>query len=159
MLDFIKNVLGILPKNPNQFVRKFIKDSKKSRVQLEMIYKQKNILQVDSLKFVPSWFKVAKVDSKPYKDGYVIFFILDKENLEKNKSYQNYIQSGIEMIEIEELHGKSKIMTFAKFLSSDFDYFNIAKCMREVIESVYDFKEENPQILFNLRYLNNEDVL
>lgn len=150
----IKNILGIHPSSPNEFVQKFIYDSKKSRVQLEMIYNKDIILQVDSLKFTTSWFKIVNIEPKDYQDGYVIFFLLDKENLSKNLNFQNYKNSELDMIKIEEMHGSTEVITFAKFIKHN---TNLAQHMREIINGVYSFKEQNPQILFNLRYLDDVD--
>lgn len=153
LLSYLKNLFGIYPKTPNEFVKKFLKESEKSRVQLEMIYNREIILQVDSLKFVPSWFKVADINPKEYKEGYVVFFILNRKDLEENDRYQRYKKSNLRMIEIKEKHGQTDIVTFAQFLNKNSDYMDLAKYMRNVIDNVYVFREKNPPILFNLRYL------
>lgn len=147
------NVFNPRPRNPNDFVKKFIYESKNKRVQLELIYKNEIILQVDSLKFVTSWFKITDVDQKLYDGGYVIFFVLDKRSINKNPCYQNYLKSGLNMIRIEETHKEDDIITFSYFLSKSSNYMDLSKYMRKVIDSVYIFKENNPQILFNIRYL------
>lgn len=157
ILNELKKVFGIYPKNPNEFVKKFIKDSKKGRSQLQLIYFDKIILQVDPLKFVPSWFKVAtKIDKGKYENGYVVFFVLDKVGIEKNKIYQKYkTADDLDMLEIEELHGETKVVTFAHFLKEDTSYLELATYLREVLDKTYVFKEKNPQLNFNIRYLNN----
>ena len=154
LLNYLKQIFGIYPKGPNEFVKKFINDSRKSRLQLEMIYNQNIILQVDSLKFTPSWFGIIDKDLKKYKNGFVVFFIIDKKDIDKSKIYKNYLNSNnLKMIEIEEVHGKTEILTFAHFLDKNVDYLVLSKYMRLVIDSVYKLPEQNPQILFNLRYL------
>ncbi|MDA9970481.1 hypothetical protein N9E56_01460 [Flavobacteriaceae bacterium] len=142
------------PRNPNDFVKKFINESKFNRVQLEMIYQNRIILQVDSLKFVPSWFEITEVDSDFYKNGYVVFFILEKTKIKENPSYQNYLKSKLKMIEIQETQEANDIITFCFFLENYIDYVKMSNEMRKVVDNVYSFKDENPQILFNLRYIN-----
>ena len=83
ILNYILNLFRSQPRSPNDFVKKFINESKFNRVQLEMIYQNRIILQVDSLKFVPSWFEITEVDSDFYKNGYVVFFILEKIAINK----------------------------------------------------------------------------
>tara|TARA_B110000259_G_scaffold181016_1_gene222451 strand:- start:1377 stop:1856 length:480 start_codon:yes stop_codon:yes gene_type:complete len=154
ILNYILNLFRSQPRSPNDFVKKFINESKFNRVQLEMIYQNRIILQVDSLKFVPSWFEITEVDSDFYKNGYVVFFILEKTKIKENPSYQNYLKSKLKMIEIQETQEANDIITFCFFLENSIDYVKMSNEMRKVVDNVYSFKDENPQILFNLRYIN-----
>ncbi len=144
------------PRNPNEFVKKFIKDSKQERAQLEMIYKREIILQVDSLRFVPSWFKITDKKKENYKDGFVIFFTKDAQDFQKNyeKKYSRFFQDN-DLVKIEEMHNEEPVITVAKFLESNDDHFILANEMKIFIDAFYLFKELNPSILFNIRYLTD----
>lgn len=157
IINEIKKILGLYPKGPNEFVEKFVKESKHGRTQLQLIYNNNIIVQVDPLKFAPSWFKIAgNVDKKKYKNGYVAFFILDKFEIENNEIYQKYKKSDeLQMIEIEEFHGETKVITFANFLDENVNYMDLSICLRKIIDETHSFKEKNPNINFNIRYLNN----
>jgi len=152
-VNFIKNILTRKPKKPTEFVQKFIRDSKKSRVQLEIIRDNEIILQVDSLKFTPSWFKVFDVDKIKYQNGFVIFFIIDRDGIEKNRIFINYKKSDLILIELDEMHGQTPIRTFAKFIAETDDSVLLGKEMKKIIDGIFDFTESDPQALFNLRYL------
>ncbi|MFL0354810.1 hypothetical protein ACI5KZ_14675 [Xanthomarina sp. GH4-25] len=153
IVNFIKNILTRKPKNPTEFVQKFIRDSKKSRVQLEIIRDNEIILQVDSLKFTQSWFKVFDVDKIKYQNGFVIFFIIDRNGIENNRAYIKYKKSDLKLIELDEKHGQTPIRTFAKFIAETDDSVLLGKEMKKIIDGVFDFTESDPQALFNLRYL------
>ena len=58
------------------------------------------------------------------------------------------------MIEIQETQEANDIITFCFFLENSIDYVKMSNEMRKVVDNVYSFKDENPQILFNLRYIN-----
>ena len=153
----LKKILGIYPKNPNEFVKKFLKDSKKYRSQLQLIYENEMLLQVDPLKFVPSWFKVAKmIDQTMFNDGFVVFFVLDKKDIGRNKVYLNFMcTDNLDMVQIEEVHGETEVITFAHFIDQNTTYISLTLYLRKFIDSIYKFKESNPQIIFNIRYLKN----
>lgn len=151
LLDRILFKLGFEPKNANQFISKFMLVSKSKRFQLEMISGNKILLQVDALKFVNSWFDLLKIDKKLYKNGYVIFFVLKKDNIEQNPSYVKLINSGLDLYRIDENLFDEKVVTFCDCLPSTSTNLVLANRMREIINSVYFFEEENPQILFNIR--------
>ena len=152
-MNFIKNILTRKPKNPTEFVQKFIRDSKKSRVQLEIIRNNEIILQVDSLRFTPSWFKVFDVDKEKYKNGFVIFFIIDRDGIENNETYINYQKSDLKLVELDEMHGQTPIRTFAKFIPETNNSVLLGKEMKKIIDGIFDFKESDPKAIFNLRYL------
>jgi hypothetical protein len=143
------------PRNPNGFVKKFIKDSKEERAQLEMIYKRDVILQVDSLRFVPSWFKITDKTQESYKNGYVIFFTKDVEDFRKNfaKKYAQFSEKH-DLVKIEETHNDQAVVTIGKFLVSADSHLPLANEMKNFIDKFYSFKEINPSILFNIRYLS-----
>ena len=152
-MNFIKNILTRKPKNPTEFLQKFIRDSKKSRVQLEIIKDNEIILQVDSLKFSPSWFKIFDVDKIKYQNGFVIFFIVDRDGIENNTIYIKYEKSDLKLIELDEMHGQTPIRTFAKFIEQTNDSVLLGKEMKKIIDGIFEFKETDPQAIFNLRYL------
>ncbi len=129
---------------------------KKSRVQLEIIRDYEILIQVDSLEFTPSWFKIFKMDPEEYKKGYVIFFILDRNEMEKNPKYIQYNKSNLELMELEEILDKTPIKTFAKFLKNTSDPIKLGKDMKEVIDAIFSSNESDPEVLFNLRYLEQE---
>jgi hypothetical protein len=155
-LNSLNFALKRKPKSPTEFVKRYIQDSKKSRVQLEIIRDNEVLIQVDSLEFTPSWFKIFKVDLEKYKNGYVIFFILDQEEIDKNPKYIQYKNSNLELIELEEMLDKTPIKTFAKFVKNTSDPIKLGKEMKEVIDAIFSSTEKDPEVLFNLRYLEQE---
>ncbi|WP_375334363.1 hypothetical protein [Flagellimonas sp. C4] len=145
---------GKEPRNPNEFVEKFIRDVTKERAQLEMIYKNRIILQVDSLKWVPSWFKLCDKNEKDYADGYVVFFVEDEKDHQANERHhltKSDQDNGV--LKMDEMHGEDPVVTIAKFLQSTKDHTVLAVEMRNFIDRFYSFEEENPNIMFNIRYL------
>lgn len=157
-MGILENLMRVFisaePRNPNEFVKKFIKDSKQERAQLEMIYDRDIILQVDSLRFVPSWFKITDKKEEHFKNGYVIFFTKDVKDFQKGyaKKYSRFSQES-DLIKIEEKHNDEAVITVAKFLESTDDHLILANEMKSFIDMFYLFKETNPSILFNIRYL------
>ena len=149
--NFLRNFLK--PKSATGFVDKFIKDSSKRRVHLELIYKNDLILQVDPLKFLPSWFELFNVNQTNFKNGFVIFLVLDRKGIEKNKNYINYQESGIELMELDEMHGETPIRTFAKFVKWTNDPVLLGKEMRVILEGVFKSSIMEEQAIFNLRYI------
>lgn len=145
------------PQNPNEFVRKFVKDSNAKRVQLEMIYDNKIILQVDALKFVSSWFKITSKNIEPFKDGFVIFFTTDKKEFQKvfSKKFTEFSKKEKEILKIEEFYEKKPVITLAKFVKKTENHIDLADEMRRFIDRFYFFEEANPSIIFNLRYIEN----
>lgn len=152
ILKLISNLFRGSPWNPNEFVKKYVEDSHKERAQLEMIYEKEIILQVDSLKFVPSWFKVAKVDKDKYENGYVIFSVWNREG-NFPAHYKPDVRYGDDYLKIEELHGNTPVVTSAKFVDSTIDFMSLAIEMKKFIDNFYSFEEPDPSILFNIRYL------
>jgi len=119
-----------------------------------MIYKREVILQVDSLRFVPSWFKITDKDIEEYKNGYVIFFTKDVEKFQKGftKKYSSFSKDN-DLIKIEETHNHQNVVTVCKFLQKIDNHMTLANEMKNFIDGFYSFKEDNPSILFNIRYL------
>ncbi len=155
--SFINRVSSRTPRNPNEFVKKFMEDSDKERAQLEMIYKNNAILQVDPLKFVPSWFKFVNKNEQEYNNGYVLFFVQDKDDFTSNGMEKKLeFNNGKGFLKIDEFHGKDPVITIAKLIPETKDYLSLGIEMRKFIDTFYSFKERNPSILFNIRYL--EDV-
>ena len=142
------------PKNPNEFVQKFMKDSKKSRVQLEIIRENEVLIQVDSLRYTPSWFKLFKIDPEEFKNGYAIFFILDQKELETNPKYIELKKSDLDLLEYEEMLENTPIKTFVKFIKKTNDPIILGIEMKNIIDVIFKSNEKDPQALFNLRYLD-----
>lgn len=153
---YLTKVFSFNPTTPNGFVKKFINISKKRFATLEMAYKNEIILHVDSLKYNQSLLKKAKLDSKIFKDGYAVYFILEKENIESNIIYQNYMKSGLNLIRVEKIRRKKKVVIFSYFLHKSIGYMQMAFCIKKIVDSVYKFEEFNPNILFSLHYLEKK---
>ena len=115
------------PRNATEFIEKFIRDSKKCRVQLEILRDYEILIQTDALRFTPSWFKVFNINENEFKNGFVIFFI-----------------------------DKSPIRTFAKFIKETNDPVFLGKEMKKIIDGIFDSSESDPQALFNLRYIEEK---
>ncbi|WPY97631.1 hypothetical protein [Christiangramia sp. OXR-203] len=142
------------PKNPTEFVQRFIQDCKKSRVQLEIIREDQVLIQVDSLRYTPSWFKIFKIDPEEFKNGYAIFFILDQEELGKNQKYIELKKSDLELLEHDEMLENTPIKTFVKFIKQTNDPIKLGLEMKNIIDVIFKTNEKDPQALFNLRYLD-----
>jgi len=152
----IKNIVAKKPRSATEFIEKFIRDSKISRVQLEIIRNNEILVQTDSLKFTPSWFKLFNVDKNEFQDGFVIFFILDRNGIEKNQKFKNYQNSSLNLLEHDEMYEQTPIRTFAKFIKKTDDAVYLGKEIKEIIDSILKAKEINPQALFNIRYIKEE---
>src|SRR5690554_6442511 len=152
----LKNTLTRKPKTATDFIDKFIRDSKKSRVQLEIIRDNNILIQTDSLKYTPSWFKVFKVSKNEFKNGFVIFFVIDLEKIETNEKFLRYKNSQLKLMEVDEMIDKTPIRTFAKFLKETNDFVYLGKELKKIIDVIYKSNELDPQALFNLRYINTK---
>jgi len=150
----LKNILTGKPRSSTEFVQKFIKDSKKSRVQFEIIENNEILIQVDSLRFTPSWFKVFDINKTEFENGFVIFFIIDQKKIEKDKRYILYKKSELNLLEFDEMHGDTPIRTFARFIEETDDAIYLGKEMKTILDGIYSSNEQDPQALFNLRYIN-----
>lgn len=141
------------PSNPNEFVKRFIRDSRKKHCQLELYYKGEIILQVESLKHVPIIMTWINADKKKYENGFAVNFFEEKKKIKKSKIYANYLlaKEDLDMIEYDDK--ENELITFFKLFESDIHYMQLASYMRFTIEKVYKYEEFNPQILFNIRYL------
>lgn len=150
----LKAVFTKKPKNPTEFVEKFIRNSQKSRVQLEILTDNQTVLQVDSLRFSPSWFKLFNIEKDKFRNGFVIFFILDIENIEKSEKYRAVQHSGLKLLELDEMHDDIPVRTFAKFVKETTDAVYLGKQMKTILDVIHQTSESDPQALFNLRYIN-----
>ena len=155
-MNFLKNLLTRKPKHPTEFVQKFIRDSKTERVQLEIIVNDAVIVQTDSLKFATSWFKIFQVDEVDFKNGFVIFFMIELGDIEKNEQYILYTNSNLKLMEIDETFEKTPIRTFAKFIKETDDPVYLGQEIKNVIDGIFKSNENNPQAIFNLRYITEE---
>tara|TARA_R110002072_G_C7938584_1_gene532278 strand:+ start:1724 stop:2200 length:477 start_codon:yes stop_codon:yes gene_type:complete len=144
------------PRNATEFIEKFIRDSKKCRVQLEILRDYEILIQTDALRFTPSWFKVFNINENEFKNGFVIFFILDQKGIEKNEKFIRYKNSNLDLVERNELIDKSPIRTFAKFIKETNDPVFLGKEMKKIIDGIFDSSESDPQALFNLRYIEEK---
>ena len=159
-MAFWNNLISSLkhkPRNPTEFIKKFINDSKKGRVQLEIIRDNEILIQVDSLQQTPSWFKLFKINREEFKNGFAIFFILDQENLDHNPKYIELKKSEIKLLELNEMLDNIPIRTFVKFVESTNDPVKLGMEMKKVIDSFLKPKEHDPQAIFNLRYIDIQD--
>jgi hypothetical protein len=51
------------------------------------------------------------------------------------------------------MHNDKTVITVGKFLASIDNHLTLANEMKNFIDGFYSFKETNPSILFNIRYL------
>jgi hypothetical protein len=158
-LDTFKNALTKKPRSATEFVGKFIGDSKRQRVQLELIRESEIIIQVDSLRQTPSWFKIFDVDKAKFKNGFVIFFIIDQKDIEKNEKYILYKNSDLTLLEQNEMFEETPIRTFAKFIEETDDPVYLGREMKKILDKITSLNEKDPQALFNLRYLKEEKTV
>ena len=149
----LKNTLTFKPRSATEFIQKFIRDSKINRVQLEIIRDNEILIQVDSLKATPSWFKVFNVNKKEYEKGYVIFFIIDRKGIETNAKFICYHKSELNLLELDEMYEETPIRTFAKFIKETNDAVYLGKEIKKIIDGVFISKDTDPQAIFNLRYI------
>ncbi|QCX39639.1 hypothetical protein FF125_14735 [Aureibaculum algae] len=150
-MSFFKKFFPYKPKMPEAFIEKFIKDAKLRHLQMELYYNERIILTIDSLKHVPIWIERGNVDTANYKNGYVVFIFFNKNKLSKNIYYQNYKLS--ENLEMTEYKGKLNLI-YLHFFKSDTSSILILEYIKKVVDNVYKLGNKNPEIHFNLRYLN-----
>ena len=151
----ITNLFNRKPKGPNELVKSFIRQSKTQRVQLELIRENEVILQVDSLKFTPSWFKLFNISKEKYRNGYVVFFVIDSEKLKTSDKYNRYKKSDLKLLELnEEIDDGTAIKTFAKFVVHTDDEIALGKIMKEILDVIIKTDENDPQALFVIREIN-----
>ena len=55
---------------------------------------------------------------------------------------------------MDEMFEKTTIRTFAKFIKETDDPVYLGKKIKNVIDGIFKSNENNPQAIFNLRYLN-----
>jgi hypothetical protein len=149
--------LGLRPKYPSDYILKYILLSKKKRSQLQLIHNNNILVQVDPLKFVPSWFNFVN-DSfiSKYHDGHVVFFIIDKKGEENNIEYRNYKKNkDFNMIEIEEKHGEAEIITIAKFFESNTDHIVITNFLKKIVDLIIMPENKSFDIFFQIQNLEN----
>jgi len=137
LLNSLKNILTKKPQNATEFLEKFIRDSKKERVQLEIIRDKEILIQVDSLTFAPSWFKIFEVNEKEFKNGFVIFFVIDQNGIEKNEKYLRYKKTKLKLMEVDEMLDNTPIRTFAKFLEMTEDPVILGKEIKTIIDGIF----------------------
>ena len=137
LLNSLKNILTKKPQNATGFLEKFIRDSKKERVQLEIIRDKEILIQVDSLTFAPSWFKIFEVNEKEFKNGFVIFFVIDQNGIEKNEKYLRYKKTKLKLMEVDEMLDNTPIRTFAKFLEMTEDPVILGKEIKTIIDGIF----------------------
>ena len=149
-MKFIQEILSrITMRSPDKFIKKFLKDSLNKPVQLELFYQNTGLLQVQSLKYFPSWLEKGNVVDDKYENGYVIIVIVNKIDTQIVENLRN-----LNMVKYEFQQSNSKkIISFLYFFEKDVTSVKLGKYMRKVIDAVYKFQKKNPQILFNLRYL------
>tara|TARA_R110002049_G_C8800255_1_gene532530 strand:+ start:26 stop:502 length:477 start_codon:yes stop_codon:yes gene_type:complete len=158
-MKFWNNLINYLkgkPKTATDFIQKFIDVTKKRRAQLEIIRNNEILVQVDSLRKTRSWFLVFDVDQKHYKNGFVIFFIVETENIENEERFINYKKSELNLLELDEMIGETPIRTFAKFIKETDDAVFLGKEMKDIIYSIFKTEEKDPQAIFNVRYIDSE---
>jgi hypothetical protein len=148
----LKNILTGKPRDITAFKYKFIQESNKCKVQLEIIYDNEILIHVDSLKFTPSWFKVFNVNRDEFENGFVIFFIIDRKEIETNTKYMLYKKSELNLEELDEMHGDTPIRTFAKFIKETDDPVFLGKEIKKILDVIFVPSEPNPQAIFNLNY-------
>jgi hypothetical protein len=152
----LKNTLTGKPRSATEFIQKFIRDSKKSRLQLEIIRDNEILVQVDSLRFTPLWFKVFTVDKNKFQNGFVLLFTFERDAIKKINTYIDYKNSGIELIELDEMNGEAPIRTLAKFLTETDDAIYLGNEIKIIIDLIFKSNELDPQVIFNLQYISTK---
>lgn len=149
--------LGLRPSYPSDSILKYVLLSKKKRTQLQLIHDNIILVQVEPLKFVPSWFKFVNDSFKnKYFEGHVVFFIIDKKGIENNVNYQNYKKcNSLKMIEIEEKYGETEGITFAKFFKKNTDHIAITNFLKKIINQVFITENKSFDIYFQIQNLEN----
>ena len=137
---------------PDSFINKFLKESKVKNVQMELYFNERVLLQIDSLKNVPVWIERGKVNEDNYKNGFILFFFINKRKKEKYNECKRILDtSDLNMIEFE---GKLNFI-FMHFFDKNVKSIELNAFLRKVINIVYQLPTENTKIGFNLRYLKN----
>ena len=61
------------PRSPEESFAKFLFESRNNHKTLLLTYNDKILIQIDSLREHPFWFKKAEINEVYYKNGYVLF--------------------------------------------------------------------------------------
>ena len=151
---YLKNIFAKEPRNATEFIAKFIRDSKKRRVQFEIIRNNEILIQTDSLRHSSTWFDLFGTDKNEYKNGFVIFFVLDQSGINENRQFISYKNSNLNLLELDEMIDKTPVRTFAKFIKETNDPVYLGKEIKKIVDVIFKSNERDPQALFNLRYIN-----
>lgn len=156
ILRNLKKIFTKEPKNATEFLAKFIRDSKKGRVQFEVIRDNEILIQTDSLRYSDTWFDLFGTSKNEYRNGFVIFFIIDREGINENQQFVSYKNSNLNLLELDEMIDKTPVRTFAKFIKETNDPVYLGKEIKKILDVIFKSNEKDPQALFNLRYINEK---
>lgn len=144
------------PETPHQALGIFLQKSQDGRVQLEIIHKGQLTLLVESLTYVPSWFKDTNKDPIYYKEGYVISCAYDVDYFRTSYAAEafNNLKTRDKYILTDNFLDENPIKVIACFLPK-IEPIELITAMTQFIETFNKFEESNPQLDFNLRYLHD----
>jgi hypothetical protein len=148
LVTFFKNLFRSKPKSALDFIKYFKKTSKIRYAHLQLIYKGNIILRVDCLRYTTIWFKRINIDVNTYKNGYVIYINEENTELFTQSFDEFYENNGTDFVFFRD--GKKNIL--CHFLKHNVKYVEMASKINSIVRTVYSFKEENPDIFFNILY-------
>ena len=130
-----------------------MKLSRSKRVILSVIYENAILVEIDSFRYAEFWFPVLKISNKKYKNGFAIYFVINQKNILNDENYNRYKNSDLKLIELDENIENVKVKTFVKALEQTRDSAHLGREIKNIIEKVYFFEEQNPNVYFKIQII------
>ena len=146
-----KKYIAKRPQNPEESFAKFLSESRKYHKTLLLKYNDDILIQIDSLREHPFWFKRAGINEAYFKNGYILF-TKEKTDIQDASPLSERFASTLEgkFIKIEKKRNSKKHIEIAQFIENDIKPFELSLIVKEFIETFYSFDEVNPKITFDL---------
>jgi hypothetical protein len=135
IISKIKRLLGLLPKTPNEFIEKFIKESKNHYYDLALKYDDNFVLIVEPLKFTSVLYKHIDNKIENFKNGYIVYFEIESKNINNSKYYKKFKESeDLELFELDNIPSKKNKTLVARYFNENIHYMELAVYLKEVLD-------------------------
>jgi hypothetical protein len=149
MIDSLFKLFGVnFVRTPNDFLKKFIKDSKRKFCILELYYKQNLLVQIENTKYIDKHI-LDGIDVS--NNGLLLSIPIPVKDLQMNKVFKTYKTYKDRFKMKKMIFPDLNSLSIYKKLQNN-DVVGIGSEIKEILYSFYSFDEDNPQIVFNIRY-------
>lgn len=149
ILTEVKKFFGLIPKTPNEFIKDFLKNSKKSYYDLILKYNDNFVLFVEPLKFTSVLFKASNKNINNFKDGYIVYFEIENDKISNSIYYKKFKGSlDLELFELGYVPSKKGKFLIARFFEKEIHYMELAIYLKEVLDR-FNF-EKNPNTFIDM---------